>query len=287
MSQVGQNGDGTFRDHAVNGKISIPTLIDQRPKEQYGDSNTIPQYMIPDNIAIYDASPSNNKNNASYSHITGGYTNWILPVPTSVNYDSSYNWTSEDTSWQEEMTSNFLNLDFSDVDEKIANTLKEVVRGGVGKVTSGTTVKAALKKYGQLAYNPNKQLYFNDIDMRDFSFQFNLVPMSKQEANDIRKWFLNLAYSAAPSYNSSDFFFNYPSMFNFKIKTNGTTLLELSNLAITQLNLDLAPEGQITWHEDGFPTALTLSIQFKESIIPTRNNLQNITLFGNKIMVQG
>lgn len=267
-------------------------ILDERPKESHGDPNTIPQYLIPDNISVHDIQSITEKKNFSYAHISGGYTNWILPIPVSVNYDSSYNWSSEDTSWQDMITGDVMNKVLlhagnpftASTEQRLANMGKEVGRGMVSKKTSTQAVKYGLQK-DKVAYNPNKQLYFNEVDMRDFTFQFNLVPMSKSEAEDIKKGFLSLAYSAAPSYNSSNFFFNYPSMFGFKIKAHGTTLLELSNLAITQLSLDLAPDGQVTWHDDGFPTALQLTVQFKESIIPTRENLSKITLFGKSVTV--
>ena len=57
-------------------------------------------------------------------------------------------------------------------------------------------------------------------------------------------------------------------------------MYERRNLAITRVSLDLTSDGNMTWHEDGFPTALQMTVGFKESQIPTRDNLKKITLFG-------
>ena len=59
--------------------------------------------------------------------------------------------------------------------------------------------------------------------------------------------------------------------------------MERERLAITDVSLDFGSDGPMTWHEDGFPTSLSMSISFQESEIPTRGNLSKITLFGKQI----
>jgi hypothetical protein len=226
---------------------------------------------------------------ASYAHIVGGRTNWILPIPSNLSYDSDYQWSEEDLGHQGEFTSNMLSSIFEDssngglsATSKFFNMGKELFRSLGNKAIGETAVKEVLKSAGK-SYNPNKQLYFNEVTMREFSVTFSLAPMSMNDANNIRTAFRSLVYSAAPDVASDSFFFTYPSMFNFMVYTNGTKLLERNNLAITAVNLDLASDGNLTWHQDGFPTALQLSVSFKESTIPTRANLRNITLFGQTL----
>jgi hypothetical protein len=103
------------------------------------------------------------------------------------------------------------------------------------------------------------------------------------EATKIKESFQALAYSAAPGYASDKFFFTYPEFFDFSVYTNGIPLLQRKKLAITRLGLDFTSDGNLTWHEDGFPTALQMEVAFKETEIPTRTNLANITLFGERL----
>ena len=145
-----------------------------------------------------------------------------------------------------------------------------------------------MEKANGIAYNPNKQLYFNEVDMRDFSVTFSLAPTSRTEAENIQKGFSDLAYRAAPDYSPEQFYFTYPDFFKFAVVVcdNGGShhvMYSRAGLAITQLNLDLSPDSALTWHDDGFPTALQLQVTFKESIVPTRENLSKITLFGKPV----
>ena len=144
-------------------------------------------------------------------------------------------------------------------------------------------VKEFYKRHGNVAYNANEQLYFDGVGLRDFNINFSLAPTSQAEANEIRSSFKSLAQKAAPGFTGGDFYFTYPSYFSIAVIVNGVKLLERSNLAITALNCDLSSEGQLSWHDDGFPTALMLNIGFKESVIPTKENLQNITFLGTKL----
>lgn len=252
---------------------------------------TAQRYLIPDNVDIYNCQNKSEQEAASYTHITSSNVNWILPIPTTLDYNSDYNWSEEDTSWTASTLSNLKNWitndgSFNDVEDSAKNQFKSLVRGVIQKgfAPSDSTSKNILKNIGTgLAYNPNKQLYFNEVTMREFSLIFSLAPLSRAEAETIKTGFTAMAKSAAPDVDSTQFFFTYPDYFNVLIQVNGVTLLNRSNLAITSLNLDLSSDGPLTWHNDGFPTALQLSIGFKESEIPTKGNLKNITLFGKSI----
>ena len=46
---------------------------------------------------------------------------------------------------------------------------------------------------------------------------------------------------------------------------------------------NLNPDGPLTWHDGGFPTSLNITIAFKETAIPTKENLSNISLLGGSL----
>ena len=252
---------------------------------------TAQKYLIPDSVDIYNCQNKSNQEAASYTQITSSNVNWILPIPTNLDYNSDYNWSEEDTSWTASMLSSLKHWmtdegDFKDVEDSAKNQFKNLIRGGIQKGfnPSDSTSKNILKNFSTgLAYNPNKQLYFNEVTMREFNLMFSLSPLSRAESETIKTGFTAMAKSAAPDFDSSQFFFTYPDLFSILIQVNGITLLQRKNLAITSLNLDLSSDGPLTWHNDGFPTALQLAISFKESEIPTKGNLKNITLFGKNI----
>ena len=258
-------------------------LSKNRPNNPY-----YPKYLIPEEISTYRMGKGTNN---SYAHIIGGSANWVLPIPSMLNYESDYSWSEEDLGWQGEALGNITKMAsfqknvFEGLGDTFVSALKaggEAARSYLGKMTSDTTTKEMGKDFGA-AYNPNKQLYFNEVTMREFSVSFSLAPMSMDEAKNIKKSFQALAYSAAPGYAADRFFFTYPEFFDFSVYTNGIPLLQRKKLAITRLGLDFTSDGNLTWHEDGFPTALQMEVAFKETEIPIRTNLANITLFGERL----
>ena len=254
-------------------------LSKNRPNNPY-----YPKYLIPEEISTYRMGKGTN---TSYAHIIGGSANWVLPIPSMLNYESDYSWSEEDLGWQGQTVSSFVNAftgqgGEENIPSNVLNFGKELVKSGLGKITNETVTKQLGKNIGA-AYNPNKQLYFNEVTMREFSVSFSLAPMSMEEATKIKESFQALAYSAAPGYASDKFFFTYPEFFDFSVYTNGIPLLQRKKLAITRLGLDFTSDGNLTWHEDGFPTALQMDVSFKETEIPIRTNLANITLFGERL----
>jgi hypothetical protein len=257
--------------------------------KKYEETYT-PPYLIPGSFRTYKLSDLKGAN-SSYAHIVGNNVSWVLPVPNLLNYDSDYNWSEEDLGWQGELATNVAtkiddwikgtnnsSLGWADIGKAVG----DLARSGVGKLTNDTVSKSLMKTQG-VAYNPNKQLFFNEVTMRDFEVYFYLAPMSMEEANNIKNSFKKLVNAAAPGYALDKFFFTYPDFFNFSVTLNGNLMYERKNLAITRVSLDFTSDGNMTWHEDGFPTSLQLTIGFKESQLPTKENLANITVFGVKL----
>lgn len=250
---------------------------------------TAQKYLIPDSVDIYNCQNKTNQESASYTQIVSSNVNWILPIPTTLDYNSDYNWSEEDTSWLSTAASKIISGNTDGLGDTAQNVGYSTLKGMIQKgfAASDTATKNALRGSGitnsSLAYNPNKQLYFNEVTMREFSLVFSLSPLSRAESETIKNGFTAMAKSAAPDFDSTQFFFTYPDLFSVLIQVNGVTLLNRSKLAITSLNLDLSSDGPLTWHNDGFPTSLQLSVGFKESEIPTKGNLKNITLFGKSI----
>ena len=286
-----------------------------RGAKEANDRLTKATYEIPENLNINRCTPKFDNANA-YSIIGGADSNgnmtsyWVLPIPTALSYDSDYSWSSEGLDHGAAAVAGLGNAiakassgdwvsGLKIAGESISGGVVDAIptylmRSGVQKFASalgvnGEQVLRQAEKANGIAYNPNKQLYFNEVDMRDFSVTFSLAPTSKAEAENIQKGFSDLAYRAAPEYSPEQFYFTYPDFFKFAVVVcdNGGgshhVMYSRAGLAITQLNLDLSPDSALTWHDDGFPTALQLQVTFKESIVPTRENLSKITLFGKPV----
>ena len=249
-----------------------------------------PNYRIPRSFDFFDISGTNT--NENYSIITSinsenGISSfgWRLPIPNLLNYESDFDWNDEETDWLLTPNQDI----YTNLGNKTFDVLKNLALDAVPDKTSKNTIYGDLKKsashalgrYKGVAYNPNKQLYFTGVKQRDFDVYFYLSPMSKEEAESIKDGYKNLAMSAAPSYTDTNYFFNYPSYFNFEVNVNNVSVLKRQNLVITKVHLDFTSDGNITWHDDGFPTSMQMTVGFKELNIPTQENLEQISIFGS------
>lgn len=259
-----------------------------------------PKYKIPDLMDLAQVSSTD----AAYTIISNGTNfkgqatpnfSYRLPIPTQLNYGSNFKWSAEELGQIAAKAlaglQDIAGLEFGAMFDKWGAALANVPGGTKqqmwkqmanmsGAENPGAIVKELNKNNGQ-AYNPNEQLYFNGIDLRNFTFNWSISPMSADEARTIKRIYKNLDTLARPSLNKEEFYFTYPDYFNIGIFIGGHCLLGMKNLAITGIDLNMAPDGPITWHDDGFPTSIELQINFHESQIITRDRVKDITIFGD------
>ena len=258
-----------------------------------------PKYKIPDIMDLAQVSGTD----AAYTIISNGTNfkgaatssfSYKLPIPTQLNYGSEFRWSAEElgqvaekvmsglqnlthleggAAW-DNLTSAFMNS-FGGSKQQIWKQAANMLQAE----NAGAVVKQLNKNNGQ-AYNPNEQLYFNGIGLRNFSFNWSIAPMSAEEAKTIKRIYRNLDTQARPNLTADKFYFEYPDYVNISVYVGGHCLLGMKNLAITSIDLNMAPDGPITWHEDGFPTSIELQINFHESQIITKDRVKDITIFG-------
>lgn len=118
--------------------------------------------------------------------------------------------------------------------------------------------------------NPRVEVLFASTPLRDFQFEFLMIPRNEQESIAIREIVRTLRFHAAPEIDSSTFSNTYipPAEFDLTFYHRG-----VENLAIPRINtcvlleceVDYAP-GLGIWqtYRDGTPLATRLRLVFKE-----------------------
>lgn len=129
------------------------------------------------------------------------------------------------------------------------------------------------------APNPNKQLYFKDMEFRSHTFTFQLYAKSVEESNNIRR-IINLfkAHMHPGLSSQGNFLYDYPGWFSIKYYVNGAKNPYMHNFKKTILeNMDVrySPEQIYVTHEDGSPTHVTLTLQFKELEVLVKSDFTN------------
>ena len=129
--------------------------------------------------------------------------------------------------------------------------------------------------------NPNTELLFNSVDMRNFQLNFKLVPRNGAEAttcNNIIKTFKKCTLPkrdpgqvfgfTGPSETAG--FIGVPNLCKvsfMKGSDEHDVLPRFKMCAVTQVDVNYTPDGTYATYSDGQPVAMTLTLNFQETKI--------------------
>jgi hypothetical protein len=141
------------------------------------------------------------------------------------------------------------------------------VAGNFG-MDAGIVRDAGLTAMGY-ALNPQFEMLYQGTNMREFQFEFNMTPRSREEAEIIRKICHKFKYHASPAYVSGQGrYIVPPSYFDITFKFNGSDsewLPQISTCVLKSVNIDYGG-GLDQWatHADGSPIQTKIVLIFTE-----------------------
>ena len=154
------------------------------------------------------------------------------------------------------------------------------IRKGLQKITGDSLSNDDV--FGAISgaiLNPNTELLFESVDMRNFGLTFKLMPRNPEESEDINKIIRQFKKSMLPRKTASKVF----GMTNSGI-TNGFIgvpdlcrvsfmhgsgehphLPRFKMCAVTQVDVNYTPDGTYATYQDGQPVAIELKVNFQET----------------------
>lgn len=172
------------------------------------------------------------------------------------------------------------------------NIKYEEGKGGVNFVNKAATIMMdSIKKagiVGQLSYAYNEVLStfagvrmneflthtFKGISLRQYTYTWNLIPYSPQDANVLFEIIKVFRKASLPEYEPDNWTVKYPNFWIIKPYVNGTPLFEMNYLVVSGVKIDFGGEGQVTFFKDGKPVQTTIEITFKE-VYPQGSEVYN------------
>jgi len=138
-----------------------------------------------------------------------------------------------------------------------------------GVVLSQTPLGAAVSKTSGVAANPKKEQIFQSVDFRTFNFNYRFFSRSPEEASNVRSIIQLFKMHMHPEYkqNTGNFLYVYPSEFDIFYYNKGVENMSLhrhTSCVLTNMTIQYTPMGQFTSFDDGMPTQVTVSLQFRE-----------------------
>ena len=125
-----------------------------------------------------------------------------------------------------------------------------------------------LSRQAGVIINPNKELLFNSVSLREFGFSFVFTARSKPEADEIKKIIHAFKKHSAPKTGSTGFFLGSPDVFQISYLYNGNGehpfLNKFKVAALKSVNVNYTGSSTYSTYHDGTPTHIIMSLGFSE-----------------------
>ena len=153
------------------------------------------------------------------------------------------------------------------------NVLNKALASEAVNIFGGNvTVNDLLSRSNGEILNPNMELLFNNVTLRNFRFQFKLTPRNEKESEQvkliIRAFKRNMAAQAQGGLvGSGNFFLKTPNVFKLRYRTgrnNHPFLNKFKQCFLTDMQTTYTGEGVYSTYDDGTPVSMILDLSFKE-----------------------
>lgn len=136
----------------------------------------------------------------------------------------------------------------------------------------GSGLAAAAQVGLQVKVNPNNRAIFQGVNVRSFSFTYDFIPRSPEEAeeiNQIVKFFRTELYPSTPLNlfeSGIPLGYRFPHLFEIKLRYNNdvnTKLPQPLYCYLRDVQTNFNPQS-MSWHADGSPTQIQMTLNFTE-----------------------
>ena len=146
------------------------------------------------------------------------------------------------------------------------------------KIPFGEGAAGAIRSQSGLTTNPNTRAIFKDVPLRNFSFAFQLIPTSQNEAiavEKIIKTFRTELYPVALERGGVNVGYRFPNRFLIKVKYNNREIKGIRFLPVYMQSFNAtynAATGGM--HSDGRFSAVDISMTFTETRAISKKDIE-------------
>lgn len=217
----------------------------------------------------------------------------ILPIPQNLSDSNSVDWGDNTTGaipgagvgaiMDVLKSSNPVTETASQVQNLISTALNTIKTGEGQKLTTALVSSALVNSLGAnnslesvlsrstgQVINPNLELLFNGVTLRNFQFSFDFAPRSPEEAEQVKQIIrLFKKHMSAKNQASSGngLLIKAPEVFQLTFKSGSSDhpfLFKFKPTALLGINVDYNASGQYATYRDGTPVHMSMNLTFKE-----------------------
>ena len=148
---------------------------------------------------------------------------------------------------------------------------KQLTASAANVFDANVTANQLLARASGEIINPNLEILFSDVTIRNFQFRYKLTPRNKYESEQIkliiRAFKRNMAPQAIGSDGASDFFLRTPNVFKLRYRSGNRDhpfLNKFKQCFLSDMQTNYTGEGVYSTYDDGTPVSILLSLSFKE-----------------------
>ena len=148
---------------------------------------------------------------------------------------------------------------------------KQLTASAVNIFDANVTANQLLARSSGEIINPNLEILFSDVTVRNFQFAYKLTPRNKYESEQvkliIRAFKRNMAPQAIGDDGAGDFFLRTPNVFKLRYRSgvkDHPFLNKFKQCFLTDMQTTYTGEGVYSTYDDGTPVSILLNLSFKE-----------------------
>jgi len=148
---------------------------------------------------------------------------------------------------------------------------KQLTASAANIFDANVTANQLLARSSGEIINPNLEILFSDVTVRNFQFAYKLTPRNKYESEQvkliIRAFKRNMAPQAIGDDGAGDFFLRTPNVFKLRYRSgvkDHPFLNKFKQCFLTDMQTTYTGEGVYSTYDDGTPVSILLILTFKE-----------------------
>lgn len=262
-------------------------------------------------VAFANNSFSGNLSNIQTVNVEDPLAQIILPIPPSINYTDPISWSEDPIGAVGKLLPAIAKSAAGGDGDKMGSAIQTLAKQGLaGMITSqlnslGVNSDALTQGIAGKVLNPYREQIFKGVGMREFTFQWKLVPRNEAEQLRIHNIIKALRYFSLPDYSGqsafesegqgalvnetafnelSDRWLTVPKIFNLAWEHSGDkpiqSLPKIKPCVLKNVSVNFTPDGVWASHyytksslEGPVPVAYELSTTFAETEIITASNV--------------
>ena len=149
---------------------------------------------------------------------------------------------------------------------------KKLISEAVNIFGANVTTQQLLARSSGEILNPNMELLFSDVTVRNFRFNFKLTPRNPKEAEQVRLIIRAFKRNMAPQaqggvQGAGNFFLRSPNVFKIRYRSGNKDhpfLNKFKQCFLTGVQTTYTGEGVYSTYDDRTPVSIILDLSFKE-----------------------